>query len=75
MGTEPILVNAEAIGGDLGSKGVIVRPSFQEQTIQCPPIQSVCHGCAGYHGSVGQELQCLRREIRFLRDKFKKEAK
>ncbi len=68
MSGGPILVNAEAVQGDLGARGVVDRPAVLGHEVQGVEHQAHCEACGKHHGSAGREAQCMRLEIRRLRE-------
>ena len=66
---KPILSIAESSALDLGSRGVIPRPSFRENSVQAVETFPACLACGTHHGSVNREIQCMRTEILRLRGK------
>ena len=57
----------QEVAGDLGQQGRIPRPAVPAPDVRSPDLPDICQGCGRHHGSVGQELGCLRRELEAAR--------
>lgn len=66
--TQPILTTSEKHYPDLGVKGEIPRPHFNERAVETRLPRQICVACEKHHGSVMAEIRCNRIEILRLRE-------